>query len=126
MKHIKSIVARIQSQENKLQKQILEAYGAGIKAIVAEANSMIGKKVSIEEPISRTLRGQMVYRITKIHNVTRDFYSDPSGPIVIEYSAELVHKPKNYRGYHTRKIGETYRKRITLSEYGFKVFKVVK
>ena len=126
MKNFKSIVKQIQSQEEKLQNQIVEAYAAGIKAIVAEANSMVGKKVSIEESISRTLRGDMVYRITKIHNVTRDFYSDSRGPIVLEYSAELVSKPKNYRGYHERKVGKVYRKRITLSEYGFKVMKVVK
>ena len=126
MKNIKSLITKIKSQEEKLQNQILDAYADGMKAISAEATAMIGKKVSIDEPISPRLRGRLVYKIVKINRITRDFYGDPTGPIVLEYTAELVSKPKNYRHYLTRKVGATYNKRITLSENGFKVMKVVK
>jgi hypothetical protein len=126
MKLIQTIVTKIQEREEDLKNEIASAYTNGMNLIKSQAEKMVGQKVSIEEPISPRRRGRLVYKIVKINRVTRDFYSDPNGPVVLEYSAELVRKPKNYRGYHARKIGHVYNKRITLSENGFKVMKVVK
>lgn len=122
---LRSVVEKIKRSEEELQSRLQDIYADGIKDVLNTAKGLIGKTISIEEPISTTMRGRLTYKVTAVHRAFRDFSYDPSGPIVLEYSAELVKKPDNYRGAYTRKIGEVYKKRISLDRLQSGVLKLI-
>lgn len=115
MKTIKTLLKRIKTEEAKLEKQIAAAYANGIKDLLVESKNLVGKTISLNEPVTTWYRGQLHYRVTKIHRLTRDFYTDSSGPLVLEFSAELVRKPKNFRRNYERRVGKVYRKQLRVS-----------
>jgi hypothetical protein len=122
---LQKAVAALQKKELQMLKDIDALYADGIKDVLSIAKGLIGKTISIEEPISSTMRGRLVYKVTAVHGAHRDFSYDSDGPIILEYSAELVKKPDNYRGAHQRTVGKEYKKRISLDRLKSGVLKLV-
>lgn len=116
--NLDGIFTRMTREQTALDKQKAALLQDRLNDITAESEKLVGKVLSITEPISRTRSGKLQYRVVKINRVYRaplfDYAFNSPDTVVIEYTAELVSKPKNYRGAYTRSVGKTYRKRISL------------
>lgn len=117
--NLDGIFNRMTREQKALERQKEACLKDRIKDLTAEAQKLVGKTLSITEPVTpKGKRGKLQYRVTKIGRVYRELCFDPaidiSDTVVVEYTAELVAKPKNYRGPNDRIVGKTYRKSISL------------
>ena len=117
--NLDGIFNRMTRERKALERQKEACLKDRIKDLTAEAQKLVGKTLSITEPVTpKGKRGKLQYRVTKIGRIYREKCFDPwldlNETVVVEYTAELVAKPKNYRHDNGRQVGKTYRKRISL------------
>jgi hypothetical protein len=108
-----------QAKKFKREKNLLELKLAALKqeelsALSKAAQSLVGRRLVIQENVSARTKGNFTYLVTKVSGVRREF-NGWSDVYVIEYTAELVQKPKKFRPDWNKELGRVYRKRISLN-----------
>jgi hypothetical protein len=68
----------------------------------------------IQENVSARTKGNFTYLVTKVRGVKREFNGWES-TYVVEYTAQLVEKPKKFRPDWNKELGREYRKQISIN-----------
>jgi hypothetical protein len=110
-------IARFSQARTKIQSELDALNAAELAAITNASHSLVGRKLVIKENVSPRTKGNFTYLVTKIRNVFREF-NGWHDTYVVEYTAELVEKPKKFRPDYNKELGKTFRKRVTVDRLG--------
>jgi hypothetical protein len=114
MNELQKQIKRFERQKSQLESKLDTLKREEHQAISQAAQSLVGRRLVIQENVSARTKGNFTYLVTKVRGVKREFNGWES-TYVVEYTAQLVEKPKKFRPDWNKELGREYRKQISIN-----------